>query len=121
MIEFQEIGVKVLNAVLMAALPALAVSLTGAVIAWARKTWAEFKRTEPKLSDQVAFYVRIAVEAAEQAGAAKLVEDKKRYALDIAQRWLKQNGLGDIDVELIAAEIERQVRDMKRLEAYANL
>ena len=114
MIEFQEIGVKVLNAVLMAALPALAVSLTGAVIAWARKTWAEFKRTEPGIADQVAFYARIAVEAAEQAGAAKLVEDKKRYALDIAQRWLEQNGLGDIDVELIAAEIERQVRAMKQ-------
>lgn len=116
--EFQEIGVSVLNALLMAVLPALAVALTGAAVTWARKTWAEFKAQEPKLADQVAFYVRIAVEAAEQAGAAKLIADKKTYALNIAQTWLEKNGLGGVDASLIAAEIERQVRAMKQEQVF---
>ncbi len=115
--EYLDILASVLNAVLMAALPALAVTLVGMGAAWARKTWAEFRAREPKLADQVAFYARIAVEAAEQAGAAKLVSDKKTYALMIAQIWLEKNGLGGVDTDLIAAEIERQVGMLKLVES----
>ena len=116
--EFQEIGASVLNVILLAALPALAVAITGAVTAWARKTWAEFKSNEPTLAGQVAFYAQIAVEAAEQAGAAKLVSDKKTYALRIAQAWLEKNNLGHVDALLISAEIERQIFAMKKAEKY---
>ena len=111
--EISPILVSVLNSLLLAALPVLSVAIVGALFTWGRVQWANLKASQPLVADQVAFYVRIAVEAAQQAGIAKLVTDKKAYALDIASRWLSQNGLDGIDVELIEAEIERQVRDMK--------
>jgi hypothetical protein len=80
---------------------------------FARKQWSLFKATQPTLADQLSFYAKIAVEAAEQAGLAKIVTDKKEYAIDIVIRWLDANGLNGVDVELIAAEIERQVREMQ--------
>lgn len=113
MSEFQEIGASVLNAILLAALPTLAVALTGATLVWARKTWAEFRSTQPSVADLVAMYVRIGVEAAEQAGAAKSVANKKAYAMNVARLWLEKHGLGNVDIELISAEVERQVWAMK--------
>ena len=110
--EISPIVINVLNALLMAALPALVVALIAAVIGFARKEWALFKAAQPVLADKVAFYVRIAVQAAEQAGLAGLVDDKKAYAIQVAIRWLAQVGLNGINVVLIEAEIERQVREM---------
>ncbi len=120
--EFVPILVAALNAVLVVALPALVVVLTGAAYAYLRKTWAEFKEKQPVLAIQLASYARIAVEAAEQAGAAKLIEDKKKYAVEIVSRWLEQVGLQGIDIALIEAEIERQVRKINAgaLGKYAN-
>lgn len=99
----------VLNAILMAALPALAVAACGALAVWARKVWAELKASQPDVADIVARYARIAVEAAEQAGAAKLIDDRKAYAIHVIYAWLEEVGLQGINVELIEAEIERQV------------
>lgn len=110
--EFFPIGISVLNAILMAALPALVVALIAAVVGFARKEWALFKAAQPGLAEKVAFYTRIAVQAAEQAGLAGLVKDKKEYAINIVILWMAQIGLNGIDVELIAAEVERQVREM---------
>ena len=110
--EISPIVISVLNAILMAALPALVVALIAAVIGFARKEWALFKAAQPVLADKVSFYVRIAVQAAEQAGLAGLVDDKKAYAIQVAIRWLAQVGLNGINVVLIEAEIERQVREM---------
>lgn len=110
--EISPIVINVLNALLMAALPALVVALIAAVVGFARKEWALFKAAQPVLADKVAFYVRIAVQAAEQAGLAGLVDDKKAYAIQVATRWLAQVGLNGINVVLIEAEIERQVREM---------
>jgi len=49
-----------------------------------------------------------AVMAAEQAGAAELIKDKKVYAFDIAERWLELRGI-KIDLDLIDAAIEAAV------------
>jgi hypothetical protein len=113
-IEISTIVVNVINAILMIALPTLVVAVIAAVVGWTRKEWALFKAAQPGLADQLAMYVKIAVEAAEQAGLAQLVSDKKAYALEIATRWLAQKRLNGIDVELIEAEIERQVREMNK-------
>ena len=51
---------------------------------------------------------KVAVTAAEQAGAAKLISDKKVYAMDIAERWLAEHGV-HLDFELIDAAIEAAV------------
>ncbi len=111
--ELSPILVSIVNSLLLAALPVLVGAIVNALLAWGRVQWANLKASQPLVADQVAFYVRIAVEAAQQAGIAKLITDKKAYALDITLRWLSQNGLDGIDIELIEAEIERQVRDMK--------
>jgi hypothetical protein len=111
--EFPPVLISVVNAVLMVFLPTLAVTLIVALVGFIKKEWALFKAAQPTVADQLAMYARIAVEAAQQAGAAGLIASKKDYALEITTRWLDQNGLSGLDVELIEAEIERQVRDMK--------
>jgi hypothetical protein len=116
--ELFAIFASVINALLLAALPVLAGVALGAAYAWGRKTWAEFQSMRPDVAYQLAMYARIAVEAAEQAGAAKLIQNKKAYAIEVTQTWLEQIGLRGVDAALIAAEIERQVRQMN-LELYA--
>lgn len=110
--EISPVIIAVINAILMAAAPTLVVALIGALVGWTRKEWALFKATQPTIADQLAMYARIAVEAAEQAGLAKLIASKKEYAIEITVRLLSQVGLNGIDVELIEAEIERQVGKM---------
>lgn len=110
--EISPVLIAVGNAILMAALPVLVVTMIAAIGGWARKEWALFKAAQPTISDQLAMYARIAVEAAEQAGLAKLIASKKEYAIEIVVRLLSQVGLNGIDVELIEAEIERQVGKM---------
>ena len=110
--EFTPIFTSVINAILFTALPLLVIALIVAVTAWSRKEWALFKSSQPSLADQLSAYAKIAVEAAEQAGLAKLIADKKEYAVKIVIYWLSQVGLNGIDVRLIEAEIERQVREM---------
>ncbi len=116
--EISPVLIAVINAILMAALPTLAVTLIGAIGAWARKEWALFKAAQPTFANQLATYARIAVEAAEQAGLAKLIASKKEYAVEITVRLLSQAGLNGIDVELIEAEIERQVGKMNFEKSY---
>ena len=110
--DFSPVLISVVNAVLIAFLPTLAVTIVAAVVGFTKKEWALFKAAQPTVADQLAVYARIAVQAAEQAGVAELVDDKKKYALDIAARWLDQSGLKGIDLNLIEAEIERQVGEM---------
>jgi type II secretory pathway component PulK len=110
--ELSPILISVVNAVLLVALPVLVVSVVAAIGAFARRQWEMFRITKPDLASQIAVYARIAVEAAEQAGLAKLIEDKKQYAIEIVIRWLNTVGLSGIDVELIEAEVERQVGEL---------
>lgn len=111
--DFMPVIVSVVNAILFAALPALAVALIAAVVGWTRKQVALIKITKPQLFTEVERYAKIAVAAAEQAGAADLIANKKEYAVDIVAQWLMEAGWGAVNVNLIAAEIERQVREMK--------
>jgi len=111
MIDWGAIVEKVLLAVIAVALPILLKMLAD---------WLKLKRDEFEngISDELSFALReaarIAVLAAEQSGLAKLIEDttlaKKRYALDIAERYLHERGF-DIDLDLIAAAIEAAVKE----------
>ena len=66
------------------------------------------KAEQPAVTDILAQSARIAVIAAEQAGAGKLSEEKKKYAIDYAEKWLKARGI-TLDLDLIAASIEAAV------------
>jgi len=111
MIDWGSIVEKVLLAVIAVALPILLKMLAD---------WLQLKRDEfenlvgEELSFALADAVRIAVLAAEQSGLAKLIEDtaeaKKRYAFDIAERYLHERGF-NIDLDLISAAIEAAVKE----------
>jgi precorrin isomerase len=58
--------------------------------------------------DTLEWVARTAVYAAEQAGAADLIEDKKDYAIEVAEMWLESKRL-PIDIEMIEAAIEAAV------------
>lgn len=89
-------------------LPLLAASIASAVWVKAVEIWARMKAEQPAVTDILAQSAKIAVIAAEQAGAGKLSEEKKKYAIDFAEKWLKTRGI-TLDLDLIAASIEAAV------------
>lgn len=109
--DFMPILSKVLEVVLSVVLPVLAVALVSAIIALAKKLWAQAKQASPEITDVLEQAAKFAVEAAEQAGAAELIEDKKQYAIEIAEKWLSTKNLY-IDVDLIDAAIEKAVLEL---------
>jgi hypothetical protein len=112
--DVSPVFVAVVNSLLLAALPAAAVALVVILAGWAKQVWASLKASQPTLAELLEQYARIAVEAAEQAGVKKLIADKKTYAVAVTQAWLAEVGFGAVNVELIAAEVERQVGAMKQ-------
>ena len=86
--------------------------LAAALIAWGLKEfgkfWISFKQNKPDVAYALESAAVMAVHAAEQAGAAGYISNKKTYAVDIAQKWLKAKGVS-IDLELIMAAIEAAV------------
>lgn len=90
------------------ALPALASIAASWLIAKAKGAWAKFKEDhagESWVLEQVAI---MAVKAAEQAKVAELIDDKKAYALEIAEKRLADYGL-KVDLDVIDAAIEAAV------------
>jgi hypothetical protein len=94
---------NVLQSVLVVVLPILAV--------WGL-TWgmSEFKKL--KIPPILTEYAAIAVKAAEQAHLAKLITDKKPYALAALQALLDTNHI-KLDATALDAAIEAAVKDMK--------
>lgn len=99
---------SMLQSVLAYVLPILAVSLAGFLVAKAKETWAKAKDWNPSVTVLLEKSVKVAVLAAEQAGAAGLIMDKRAYAFDVAEKWLKARGVS-IDIDLIYAAIEAAV------------
>ena len=98
----------VLQSLLEFLLPIVAVAVIGALVSWAKLLWAKAQSWNPDTTDLLEEAAKVAVTAAEQAGAAYLINDKKVYAMDIAERWLEQHGIM-LDIELIDAAIEAAV------------
>jgi hypothetical protein len=89
-------------------LPVVFSALAAYLIAQARLLWARAKAGKPDLADTLEWVARTAVFAAEQAGAAELILDKKDYAIEVAEMWLESKGL-PIDLDMIEAAIEAAV------------
>lgn len=99
---------KLIENLLLAFLPVLASLAAGALFAWLRKTWAQFKAEKPDVAWILEQAASMAVAAAEQAGAAGYITDKKNYALDMAQAYLDAQGI-KINLDLLDAAIEAAV------------
>lgn len=99
---------SMLQSVLAYILPILAVSLVSFLIAKAKEAWEKAKDWNPSVTGLLEQSVKVAVQAAEQAGAAGLIHDKRAYAFDVAEKWLKARGV-TVDIDLIYAAIEAAV------------
>ena len=108
MIDWTVILSQVLQAVLIVVLPPLAVFVVKFLEAKIKVLWEEAKAWSPTITQLIEQAARFAVVAAEQAGAAKLIEDKKKYAIKIAGEWLLEHGV-DVNLDLVSAAIEKAV------------
>jgi len=109
--EWMPVLSKVLEAILIAILPPLAVALVSFVVAKAKDVWERAKQWNPTVTQYLEQAAVFAVQAAEQAGAAALIEDKKQYAIQIAEAWLAANHI-TTDIDLIDAAIEKAVLEL---------
>ena len=106
--EINVILSAVLQSVLEFILPILCVSLAGFLVAKAKEAWAKAKDWNPTATNLLEQSVKVAVMAAEQAGASGLITNKRAYAFDVAEKWLKARGM-TVDIDLIYAAIEAAV------------
>ena len=109
--EWMPILSKVIEAILIAILPPLVAFLVSVGLAYAKRVWGDLKQRYPSVTDLVEQAAVFAVQAAEQAGAAELIKDKKQYAIQIAEAWLEANHI-TTDLHLIDAAIEKAVLEL---------
>ncbi len=93
---------------LLAFAPVVAGLIAAFLVAQIKIALAKLKTFRPDVYEQMIWVVGTAVKAAEQAGAAGLIKEKKSYALDYVQKWLAEKGW-KIDVALIDSAIEAAV------------
>jgi len=101
-----------LQNVLMSVGVTAAVSLIGVAVALIKKLWAEAKAAQPDVFAEIERVAMMVVDAAEQAGINTIIEDKKKYALDLAEKFLAAQGIV-VDLDIVAAAIEAAVKAMK--------
>ena len=106
--EWNAVLSAVLQSLLEFLLPILAVTIMSFLVAKAREAWARAKGWDEPVTSLLEQAVRVAVMAAEQAGAAEIISDKRAYAFSIAEEWLKARGI-KLDTDLIYAAIEAAV------------
>ena len=109
--EWMPILSKVIEAILIAILPPLVAFLVSVGLAYAKRVWGDLKQRYPTVTELVEEAAVFAVQAAEQAGAADLIKDKKQYAIQIAEAWLEANHI-TTDLHLIDAAIEKAVLEL---------
>lgn len=109
--EWMPILSKVIEAILIAILPPLVAFLVSIGLAYAKRVWGDLKQRYPSVTELIEEAAVFAVQAAEQAGAAELIADKKQYAIQIAEAWLEANHI-TTDIDLIDAAIEKAVLEL---------
>ena len=109
--EWMPILSKVIEAILIAILPPLAVVIVSAAVAYSKKQRDDVKHRYTTVTELIEEAAVFAVQAAEQAGAAELIKDKKQYAIQSAEAWLAANHI-TTDIDLIDAAIEKAVLEL---------
>lgn len=101
--------------VLLAIAPVLASMVAAWLIAKIKEAWAAARIA---VGEEWAWVLDMAatkaVYAAEQAKLGELIENRKAYALDLAQQFLKDRGY-EIDLALIDAAIEAAILEQFNL------
>jgi hypothetical protein len=103
----------ILTVVLSAVLPPLAVAAFRWLWAKATVIYNDAKEWQPSIIQMIERAALFAVKAAEQAHLgdqiADIYENKKAYACAMAEKWLASYGITDVDLDLLAAAIEKAV------------
>ena len=102
---------KVLQIVLETALPILVSALAAWAIGKAREVFKKLKDKNPELYEILKAVSAEAVKAAEQVYGSQKGQEKKAYALKIAEKYREAKGI-QLDLEIISAYIEAAVKDM---------
>ena len=108
---WQSFLVSLINAiipVLLTALPLVLTAIFGLIIQYIRLVQAKIQKENPTEYSKIEFIAKNAVLIAEQMKLGGLIEDKKKYALEYAQRELDKIGI-KLNVEQLAEEIEKAV------------
>lgn len=109
---------KLLQAVLEATLPILATALAAWLVTKTREVLRKLRDKNPELGEILTNISKAAVNAAEQSIVGTgLGKQKKEYAINVVTKYLKEKGL-DIDLDIIDAMIESQVRQMNSFEIF---
>jgi hypothetical protein len=101
----------VTNLIVVVVIPIIVPPLAAWLFAKAMNAWKEFRMNQPNLAYALDVIAPLVVKAAEQMHVAGYIEDKKTYALDLAQKYLEAHGIKNVQLEVIEAAIEAAVFD----------
>lgn len=110
--QFLDVFQKFVFNILLAILPALSVYIIAWIKAQIDIKVAQIEASKPQFASALRLAVSLAVQAAEQAGLAGLIEEKKDYAVTIAQKWLDNEGWDEFDISILEAAIEAEVNKL---------
>lgn len=108
---WQSFLVSLINAiipVLLTALPLVLTAIFGLIIQYIRLVQAKIQKENPTEYSKIEFIAKNAVLIAEQMKLGGFIQDKKKYAVEYAQRELDKAGI-KLNVEQVAEEIEKAV------------
>ena len=106
-----ELFSKILQAVLQAALPILAVALASWVTGKAIEIFKKLRDKNPELYEIMKVVCREAVTAAEQVYGGGEGQQKLKYAINFVEKYLEAKGI-KLDIDIILGYIEAAVKDM---------
>ena len=104
---------KLLQDVLVLAIPTIAGALVTVAIAYFKKVAAQIEAQRPDIFAIVQVFAEAAVKAAEQVFPVEEREKKKEYALAAVQNWLVEKGIA-VDIALIESAVEAEVFKLKQ-------
>jgi hypothetical protein len=110
---------KLLEDVIVLAVSAIVPAVLALIVVMIRKKFAEFKNIYPEYGYLLEQAASFAVKAAEEANFAGFIDDKRAYALEIAQKYLDDHKV-KLSLEVIDAAIEAAVYDVMNKERIAN-
>ena len=82
--------------------------LVALILKWGAELWLKIQKEQPELSKVLSYAAFMAVSAAEQIFGSGHGEEKKEYAIQVAQEYLKERNIS-VNVEVIANAIESAV------------
>lgn len=100
-------------------MPIIVVALVGWLVKRGIELWYGIKAYLPsEVADMILTAARIGVDLAEQLANNGIIDldERKQTAMETAERWLRNAGYDDIDLQPLDDAIEATVRQLKREE-----